>query len=106
MSQNQSHAAGGWQVSRHATPPEFPQFGIYSEGGEGIATVKGENAEADARLIAAAPRLLEALDELVKWAIEAEEEINRPLPVGYSARVKKPVVFEKARSAINDATTS
>lgn len=51
---------GPWAIIRHATPEHSPQYGIYTEDASGwdIATVHGENAAANAALIAAAPELL------------------------------------------------
>jgi hypothetical protein len=55
------HTPGPWAISKHATPEHSPQFGVYPEGGRDLAIVKGDNAKADAKLIAAAPDLLDAL---------------------------------------------
>ena len=52
---------GNWEVSKHATPDYAPQYGIYADGERNdLCTVKGENAQDNARLIAAAPELLAA----------------------------------------------
>lgn len=67
------HTPGPWEVSKHGTPSYAPQFGIYAEGEQNdLAIVKGENAEADAILMAAAPDLLGVLKE-------AEEIIFGPI---------------------------
>ena len=55
------HTPAPWEISKHATPDYAPQYGIYS-GNNDLATVRGDNAQADAHLIAAAPELLEALE--------------------------------------------
>ena len=71
------HTEGPWNVSKHATPDAFPQFGVYAEGNPcDHIIVKGVNAEADARLIAAAPELLETCQKLIGWlrAIRNEDE--------------------------------
>jgi hypothetical protein len=55
------HTEGLWVMSRHGTPDHSPQFGIYSENNDShrdFITVKGDNAEANARLIVEAPELL------------------------------------------------
>lgn len=59
---NTEHTSGPLSVIRHATPDYAPQFGIYADGqSHDLAIVKGDNAEADAHLFAAAPELLGAL---------------------------------------------
>ncbi len=61
------HTPGPWATSKHGTPAAFPQFGVYQEGAcNDHVTVKGENAQADAALIAAAPDLLEACQGLLE----------------------------------------
>lgn len=56
------HTPAPWNISRHATPEHSPQYGIYSDDNPlDHAIVRGENASADAILIAAAPKLLDAL---------------------------------------------
>ena len=61
---NTSHTPVPWNISKHGTPEAFPQFGIYSGEKNDHVIVKGDKAEADARLIAAAPDLLAALQRL------------------------------------------
>lgn len=58
-----TYTSGTWAISRHATPDYAPQYGIYANDASGwdIATVYGENAAANASLIAAAPELLACL---------------------------------------------
>lgn len=53
--------------------------------------------KADARLIAAAPELLAALEGVIAWAIEHEEGS------AFVANVRKPIEFEKARAALAKA---
>lgn len=62
------HTQGELRISKHATPEYAPQYGIYAGDGRGddICIVKGENAEADAKLFAAAPKLLEACSKYVE----------------------------------------
>lgn len=70
-----SHTPGTWEVSKHATPDYAPQFGVYAEGEQhDLAIVKGINAEADACLIAAAPKLLEACQEALFYLEACVEE--------------------------------
>jgi hypothetical protein len=42
----------------------------------------------------------EALESVLRWAIEAEVELGRPLRLKYRANIQKPVVFEKVRAAL------
>lgn len=56
------HTPTPWFVSRLASPDYAPQHGIYSESDTNdFAIIKGDNSEANARLIAAAPKLLAVL---------------------------------------------
>ena len=51
-----THTPEPWEVSKHGTPESHPQFGVYAEGRHNDhVIVRGENASADAHLIAAAP---------------------------------------------------
>ncbi len=72
------HTPGPWSVSKHATPDYAPQFGIYAgDSPNDLAIVKGDNAEADAALIEAAPDLLAALQEampFLRWAASRRED--------------------------------
>jgi len=59
------HTPGPWEVSKHATPEYAPQYGVYTGNGNDFAIVNGDNATADAALIAAAPELLAALQDML-----------------------------------------
>ena len=69
------HTAGPWEISKHATPAYHPQFGVYAPAANDHAIVTGPNAEADARLIAAAPDLLAALKEMLSIDDWTDENI-------------------------------
>ena len=60
------HTPPPWEVSKHGTPEWCPQFGIYAGDQADHAIIKGENADADAHLMAAAPVMLTELRETVK----------------------------------------
>ena len=70
----QSHTSGPWEIGRHATPESFPQFGIYAENGNARdlahvvshGTATSAETEANAHLIAAAPEMLEALQNVAE----------------------------------------
>lgn len=101
-----SHTPGPWDVSRHATPESHPQFGVYFSGrcasprSHDLAIVRGDNAEADARLISAAPELLEALENLL--AHEGEIEVSS---IGVELDSEALVAARrKAKAAIAKAT--
>lgn len=72
------HTPGPWKVSR--TGEELQISAISTPGY--FAVIRGacagahEQGEANARLIAAAPELLEALEELVGWLAEARLEMG------------------------------
>jgi len=88
---------GPLEYSRHATPNYVPQFGIYA-GNKGIATVMGDNAEADTKRFAASPELQSALED----CIGVLDSVNREF-AGRSVAVR--AVLDKARDALAKATT-
>jgi hypothetical protein len=58
------HTPGPWKVTTHATDPNA--YDVEAESGGKITRgYWGRNAKADARLIAAAPELLNAANQLV-----------------------------------------
>ena len=61
-----SHTPAPWSTGKHGTPDYAPQYGVYADDGKHIATIRGDSAEADSRLIAAAP------DGLVAAKLAAE----------------------------------
>ena len=61
---------GDWQITKHGTPDYAPQYGIYSGESNDFCIVKDENAEDNAALIAAAPKLLamcKEIDEIIAY---------------------------------------
>lgn len=87
-----NHTPGPWFVGEtwKLRPP------IYCNTGEICTTEHGqEDSRANARLIAAAPELLEALKELVEWAMDAATELDIP--------THSPSCISKARAAIAKA---
>lgn len=93
-----------WRVSEGNSTP-----GI----GIGVAIMSGNRSDeieqANARLIAAAPELLEALTELLDFAIEANNRIPSPgtredLAAGFGCNPFMVAQFKKARAAIAKAT--
>ena len=65
------HTPGPWEISRDAVPAGFVQVTVYEERtGRRVATAFKE--EANARLISAAPDLLEACERVLRaeeWAV-------------------------------------
>lgn len=59
-----NHTPGPWMVTKHGTPDYAPQYGIYSIAATSDFVIV-KSGEDDARLIAAAPDLLKALEDLV-----------------------------------------
>jgi hypothetical protein len=70
---------GPWEVVKHGTPAYHPQFGVYAPNGDGNdhAVVTGDNAEADAALIAAAPSLLIACRAMLECQADLCESCIR-----------------------------
>lgn len=52
------------------------------------------------RLFQAGPEMLDALESLSAWLVNAERELGRPITVGYAANIQKPVVQEKVRAIL------
>ncbi len=62
---NTKHTPGPWKyIAWHG------QHGVHDAMDNDVCETFGEDAEANARLIAAAPELLEALEEIVEGAIK------------------------------------
>lgn len=67
------HTEGEWHISKLATPIWEPEFGVYAYGYQrDLARVVGPNAEADAKLIKSAPKLLKALQALCELAQDGD----------------------------------
>ena len=74
-----SHTLGTWEVSKHATPEYAPQYGVYAKGcRQDHCIVRYDNAEANARLIAAAPDLLEVLKSVGNGLFALRHELADP----------------------------
>jgi len=95
---NLKHTQGEWNVSKHGNNDSF---GIHA-GGNDLAIVKGGNeeggeAEANAKLISAAPDLLKALHNLM-------EDINyniKDIPFGVIGQRQINAAKEAINKAIN-----
>jgi hypothetical protein len=77
-----NHTTGPWDISRSATPDYAPQFEVYSEVSDDRVAI-AFTSEANARLIAAAPELLEALEWIVKHCDESDPENDEHRHNGY-----------------------
>lgn len=72
---NPKHTPGPWKVESRTTQGQFvTETHIVAEDGSHIAEVSPCEIEPNARLIAAAPELLEALRPLQVWAEHARRE--------------------------------
>lgn len=102
MSTNTKHTPGPWTVDTSFHLYEKDKYynitggcGYWSleeDDREKGLSITGVISDADAKLIAAAPSLLEALQNLVEW-VEMADKGERP---GYS--------FDQAKTAIKKAT--
>lgn len=63
-----SHTPGPWRITRDQTPGQFVTIDKVRDAHNSVICTLHVNAEANARLIAAAPDLLEALHDLTIWA--------------------------------------
>ena len=105
------HTKGPWQAVKRAGSYTSP-FIIQTEHGRHVANLTGSNlepegqsigeAEANARLIAAAPELLEALKGLVA-AYEAAQD-REGFPTGYGLEKESDAFMRSAHAAIARAT--
>ena len=94
---SEKHTPGPWEAVRSSSDLDEWAGWRIKQPGSGLCDVAYVDdadagppvAEADARLIAAAPDLLAALEELYGWAA--------PLPEGMEQRVR--LALEKARGA-------
>lgn len=91
------HTPGPWDISGHAVPDWAYQVGIYALGTD-IATVK--TSEADARLIAAAPQLLAALQE----TLDELRHLAGTDPQAWDTATRETI--SDAQWAIEEATAS
>jgi hypothetical protein len=92
--QNASHTPGPWRVGNLKTS-EFGKCYVYGKDGvltaDCVSRKRGLECEANARLIAAAPSLLEALEALLDPFLS----IDNP--------VEMEATFAKARAAVSEA---
>jgi hypothetical protein len=98
-----SHTKGPWAASEHGAYGDYDGNSIVILGDDlRIAVVLGydtKETRANARLIAAAPELLEALEAMIEW--DAREEDHA---IGFYDRMDLcKLAFEKARGAVAKA---
>ena len=95
------HTPGPWSVSKLATPDYAPEFAIHGRLTRwfDLARTMNGNSEANARLIAAAPELLAALD-LVLARLEVAADDAEEL--GYDQRaenIREDIITARAAIA-------
>lgn len=98
-----SNTKGPWAASEHGAYGDYDGNSIVILGDDlRIAVVLGydtKETRANARLIAAAPELLEALEAMIEW--DAREEDHA---IGFYDRMDLcKLAFEKARGAVAKA---
>ena len=95
MSEQKTHTPGPWQFGKVSQLPAFSlpieYQRIYMPDND-AAFVSGSHAEANARLIAAAPELLEALEELL-----TAEKLDDDDPILDCARGKAKSAISRAK---------
>ena len=97
------HTPGPWEATADGmnvrAPRVAPRFAVARVVTEvGTAAIAAQTRCADARLIAAAPKMLTALD-LILFAVTDDADTN-------DGRVDRAAIAALARSAIKEATTS
>ena len=90
-----NHTAGEWHVCKHGTPDYAPQYGVYADGPD-FVIVRGDNAKADAELIAGALDLLEALEWITRCA-------SIRGPAGTTAYIISDDAMDRAKAAVRKA---
>jgi hypothetical protein len=60
------HTPGPWRVEKDGSAEHHNEANVIN-GADGTLIVYGQVGDADARLIAAAPEMLEALNEIASW---------------------------------------
>lgn len=69
-----------WEIHKHATPDYAPQYGVCEEGAQNdFYIVRGDNAKANATLIAAALDLLDALEGIMEYEELLKLQVCRTL---------------------------
>jgi len=93
---NTSYTPGPWKTAQRTTRGEFvTETHIYSANGSHIAEVRPNQIDANARLIAAAPDLLEALNGIMSGIGDGCECLD--------GEAKRHCFFCLARAAIEKA---
>lgn len=87
------HAPGPWRATESLDVPGFWSIEALDSEGRRSAdvaymTLRSEHLEANARLIAAAPELLEALKHLATFGTEGDEEQRAALDAACAALAK------------------
>lgn len=106
-----SHTPGPWTVALDRDTQGCNGWRIDSASRSLLAwlpwpmAVHSEEAKANAKLVAAAPDMLEALQSVFRWAMEAEAETGKPIGegLGYRGKMQLPVAFSKVDEAIRQA---
>lgn len=73
-----NHTPGPWQITKDTTRGEFVTYTKVRDGHDGVIAVMHINEDANARLIAAAPELLAALEAITKAYVELVESDYAP----------------------------
>lgn len=111
--QKNQHTAGPWEsdefgvvISTGNICDSICETYLYKSGSDKLKEIVPDwegRQKANAKLIAAAPEMLEALERMLQWLIDVEESHGEPIPTKYKERLQKAPMIEAVKQAIKKA---